>query len=290
MPVSRSTETMSLLRLYRAEIARCTRLSSQKEVSVLVARIATARTQGDHNQETISKHQLVETHLELVMALAAKHRPYLRRLSFLDLVQEGNIGLLRAVESYDYAHSTGSFTGYARVSIRHALADALFLDDSVMVSPKVFRSHCAASQRHIGDPDAFRKHLRSLQPLSLERPFITDLGERHTLLEELTNCPSATSHEQINGQRHAQVEQLLAVLTPCEQQVIRLLYGLDSTTACVPTYSGVAQALGVNDVATLRGRALSKLRALVSLPLSQQHSEIEKKRQKYQRLAMRHAR
>jgi RNA polymerase primary sigma factor len=246
-----------------------------------------AIAQGDQTQEAASKRQLTETHLELVIALAARHHRYLRHLDLPDFIQEGNIGLIRAVERYDYAHSQGHFSSYVHICIGHALADAFFTDDSVMVKKATFYRQRKAAQDRATDADAFRQQLRQLQPLSLDCPFTNDRGERRTLLEVLAFQPSAAVDEQVTEQRRAQVERLLTVLTPREQQIIRLLFGLDATVACVPTYRGVSHVLGCQSVDSLRYRALQKLRALVALPVEQQQALLEQKRQKYARLAAR---
>jgi hypothetical protein len=112
--------------------------SDQSALRTAIGPLAEAQAQHDQETERTSKYQLVETYLPLVITLAARHRPNLRCLASLDLVQEGNIGLLRAVNSYDYAHPGKSFTAYVHVVIRHALSDALLLDDGITVSPGVF--------------------------------------------------------------------------------------------------------------------------------------------------------
>jgi RNA polymerase sigma factor (sigma-70 family) len=270
-----SQDDFDSLHLYRAELAHCTHLASSEEVAALIACIAEAQVRHDRRAERTSKHQLVETYLPLVMALAARHRPNLRRLTFLDLVQEGNIGLLRAVANYDYAHPGKSFTAYVHVAIRHALADALLLDESVTVSPTVFYKQRAALQQQGAGQDAFRDHLRRLQPLSLERPFTNERGEQTTLLEQLMDLPSPFPDEQTNARPSAEVERLLAVLTPGEQQIMRLFYGLDPTVACEPGYSGVVRYFGGScTVGSLRRRALIKLRAVHSWPCLQRSSNI----------------
>jgi RNA polymerase sigma factor (sigma-70 family) len=289
-PAARASQGhLDSLHLYRAELAHCIHLTSSEEVASLIVRIAQAQAGHDQEAERTYKHQLVETYLPLVMALAARHRPHLRRLAWLDLIQEGNIGLLRAVNSYDYAHHPGKgFTTYVRVAIRHALADALFLDDGITISPDVFYKQRAAFQQQGAGQDAFRDQLRRLQPLSLERPFITERGERSTLLEQLVQLPALSPDEETPARQHALIEQWLGVLTPGEQQIIHLYYGLDPTVACEPGYSGVVRYYGGSyTVGSLRARALRKLRALVALPPKEQQRVIEQKRQKYARLAAR---
>ncbi len=264
MPLSSiPTEPFDLLALYRADVARGTRLASQEEVSALIAQIATAMARRDHAGEHACKQRLVETHLELVIALVREHYRSVRRLDLLDLIQEGNLGLIRAVNDYAYDRDFGRFTSFACVCIRHALFDGLRAADQIMVSPIVFH------QQRKRDP-GFRERLREMQPLSLNQPFVNAQGEPHTLLDELTALPALSSspHQdttQTAVQKHAQVERLLAVLTPREQQVIRLLYGLDPTVACEPTYLGVARFLGRSSINAHRSRAMRKLRALVAV-------------------------
>ena len=112
LPSSREIATEDSVRLYLREIGRIQLLKPDEEIEL--AEIL----QGD----MIAKRKLVQANLRLVVSIAKKYIG--RGLSFLDLIQEGNLGLIRASEKFD--HERGyKFSTYATWSIRQAITRAL---------------------------------------------------------------------------------------------------------------------------------------------------------------------
>src|SRR5215472_3035337 len=146
------------LQQYVTDLASIPRLSPE-ETRHLTSRMAAAR-QGilSPEQAAQAKQRLIEGHLWLAVALVKRSGARLRSLSPLDLVQQGNLGLLRACDRFDFA-SGGNFTDYASTTIHYAILDALPMENTIRLSQDLtWRNHT----------DERVEVLRALQPLSLE--------------------------------------------------------------------------------------------------------------------------
>src|SRR5260221_893358 len=145
------------LRQYVIALASIPHLSP-KETRHLTSRLAAAR-QGilSPEQAAQAKQRLIEGHLWLAVALVKRSGARLCMLSPLDLVQEGNLGLLRALDRFDFA-AGGNFTAYASTTIHYAILDALPMENTIRLSQYL-------TWRNSTDEQV--QGLRALQPLSL---------------------------------------------------------------------------------------------------------------------------
>jgi RNA polymerase sigma factor (sigma-70 family) len=244
------------LRQYVSDIAAIPRVSGE-EARHLVSHLAAAR-QGAVPVELAAhaKERLIEGHLWLVVSLVKRSPARLCTLSPLDLVQEGTLGLLRAIERFDFAQA-GNFTAYAATTIRYAILEALPMEDTISVSRDLFWRHRT---------DERVQALRALQPVSLDAAYVED-GDQ---LADVTPAPPfvlpdpATEEGQQQQAKRAQVAALLAQLSPREQQVLRLRYGLDEDDGRCHTPSAIARQLGLacSTVCHVERHALQQLRAL----------------------------
>src|SRR6266704_210302 len=227
--------SLDSLRLYLREIGRVPLLTADQEVC-LAKRI--------ERGEMAAKAQMIEANLRLVVSIA---KPYLGRgLSFLDLIQEGSLGLIRAVEKFDYRRGF-KFSTYAhwwiRQAVQRALADqARTIRIPVHMSERLNRVTYVQRQlvQVLGReprPDEIaaeleltseevRQILRMAQfPISLEKPIgenedakLGDLVE-----DELAESPFDVASVSL---RSADIEHALAALPERERQVIELRFGL----------------------------------------------------------------
>jgi RNA polymerase primary sigma factor len=261
------TDISLLLRLSREEIRRLTSL------------LAVAR-QGalSPEQAAHAKQRLIEGHLWLAVALVKRSGARLCTLSPLDLVQQGNLGLLRACERFDFASGV-SFTAYASTTIHYAILDALPMENTIRISQKL-------TWRNRSDERV--EALRALQPLSLDAMH----GEEDCAFAELLAAPllvlpdaGAEAEEGRQQAKRAQVEELLTRLTPREQQVLRLRYGLNETDRRCHAPTAIARKLGLDcsTVRNLERGALEKLRG-TKHPRDDAHAREQRRNAQHQRL------
>jgi RNA polymerase primary sigma factor len=263
--------SLDSLRLYLRAIGRVELLTAQQEVE-LAKRIE----RGD----MLAKRQMVEANLRLVVSIA---KGYLGRgLSFLDLIQEGSLGLIRAVEKFDYRRGY-KFSTYAtwwiRQAVTRAIADkARTIRIPVHMVEKLNRVAHVERQlvQKLGrepEPAEIAEELRwpvsdvrdilrvAQLPVSLEKPVgdedESELGDFVADDAVLEPFEEASEHLQKEGVRKA-----LDALPDRERQVIELRYGLSGTEPL--TLEEVGKAFGVTRerIRQIENNTLKKLKRL----------------------------
>ncbi|MFN2217854.1 MAG: RNA polymerase sigma factor RpoD [Anaerolineae bacterium] len=281
--------------LYLKEMARVPLLSLEEEVD-LAMKLTDAtearrelREDGDDPEtrerlEAIieegreAREHLIKANTRLVVSIAKKYMG--RGVPFLDLIQEGNLGLMKAVEKFDYTRGY-RFSTYAtwwiRQTITRAIADqGRTIRVPVHMSDRIRRLYKTARQleqehgrkptpEEIAtemelDPRKVRWMLKvSWRPLSLERP----VGEEEDselgsfIEDEGTPTPTQSAYQNLLREK---VEEVLSTLTPREARILRLRFGLQNGRSY--TLEEVGQKFGLTRerIRQIEGKALRRLR------------------------------
>jgi len=263
--------TTDSLQLFLKDIGKVDLLTAAQEVE-LAKRIE----RGEHR----AKQEMVEANLRLVVSIAKKYRN--QGLPFLDLIQEGTIGLVRAAEKFD--HRKGfKFSTYATWWIRQAVARALADKARTIRMPvhiveklnKIVRSERKLRAELSREPttaeiaadvelppEEVEQIRRSSQaPVSLEKP-VGDEEESefgHFLTDESEPLPEEAAEVEL---RKATLQRVLSTLSVREQRVLELRYGLNGEHPCTLDEVGRAFNVTRERIRQIENQSLKKLRAL----------------------------
>jgi RNA polymerase primary sigma factor len=283
--------------LYLKEMARVPLLTTEEEVS-LARRIERGRQaegrlaklngnggtrkraeyQGQIQDMRLAREHLIKANTRLVVSIAKKYMG--RGVPFLDLIQEGNLGLMKAVEKFDY-HRGFRFSTYAtwwiRQTITRAIADqGRTIRVPVHMSDRIRRLYKVARQleqdmgrkaspeeiAHEMETDARKVQWMmrvSWRPLSLETPVGEEEDSELGAFVEDDTTPTPTQSAYQNLLRD-KIEEVLSTLSPREARILRLRFGLHNGRSY--TLEEVGQKFGLTRerIRQIEGKALRRLR------------------------------
>ena len=283
--------------LYLKEMSRVPLLTTEEEVSLAKrierGRLADARLarlngngsakkraeyQGQIQDMRLAREHLIKANTRLVVSIAKRYMG--RGVPFLDLIQEGNLGLMKAVEKFDYKRGF-RFSTYAtwwiRQTITRAIADqGRTIRVPVHMSDRIRRLYKVARQleqdmgrkaspeeiAHEMETDARKVQWMmrvSWRPLSLETP----VGEEEDselgafVEDETTPTPTQSAYSNLLREK---IEEVLSTLSPREARILRLRFGLHNGRSY--TLEEVGQKFGLTRerIRQIEGKALRRLR------------------------------
>jgi len=254
-----------IVRRYLLEIATRRRLSSSEEY-----RLARSVRDGDAS----ARQQLIEHHLGLVVVMARRYRN--RGLPLLDLIEEGNIGLMAAIRKFD-PEMGHRFSTYAKWWVRQSIELALMTQTRVVHVPV-----------HV--TRAMRRQSKKISPVPVAEPAKLDMQRNaaNFLLHDVSDHGDATEREsgrepeavidtlpapeheqpewhlQLVGQRR-RLQQALTSLNDNERLVVRWRFGLEDDTTRTLEKIAAELKLSSERVRQIQAEALQKLRRMLAL-------------------------
>jgi len=272
IPLDLSDISSDSVQMYLREIGRVPLLTSEEEVQ-----LAKRKEKGD----LAAKQKLTEANLRLVVSIAKKYVGRSANLSLLDLIQEGNIGLFRAVEKFDYRKGY-KFSTYATWWIRQAITRALADQSRTIRIPvhmvETINKYTQATRRLVQDlgrdplPEEIAaemgievekvRHIMKIsqETVSIETP-IGDSEDDSILGDFIEDTETVMPHQSAARKLLADhVELALKDLTPREQKILKIRFGLED--GVTHTLEEVGHEFGVTRerIRQIEAKALEKIR------------------------------
>ena len=261
------------VRLYLKEIGKYPLLTTEEEIA-LAKQIA----EGTPEEQAAAKKKLSEANLRLVVSIAKRYVG--RGMQFLDLIQEGNLGLIKAVEKFDYTKGY-KFSTYATWWVRQAITRAIADQARTIRIPvhmvetinKLIRVNRQLAQELGRDPtpaeiakemgiseSKVREIIKIAQePVSLETPIGEEEDSHLGDFIEDENAP-APAEVASNAMMREQLQEVLHTLTPREEKVIRLRFGLEDGQAHTLEEVGKEFNVTRERIRQIEAKALRKIR------------------------------
>jgi RNA polymerase primary sigma factor len=271
-------EMENYLRVIRKAQRKIRRVEIESSLPAGELKSALKALKSGESKAELAKNELTRANLRLVVSIAKRYVN--RGLQFLDLIQEGNMGLMRAVEKFEYKRGY-KFSTYATWWIRQAVTRAIADQARTIRIPvhmtetlnKLMRTSNVLVQEMGREPTAeeisermsvplekVRKALKTAkEPISLDSPigedddsYLADFLEDHQVVSPIV----AAEHRDLSEQ----TRKVLATLTPREEKILRLRFGIDEKADHTLEEVGQSFVLTRERIRQIEATALRKLR------------------------------
>lgn len=265
-----SMDIEDTVRVYLKEIGSVPLLSADEEIE-----LAKKIEEGNN----YAKEKMINANLRLVVSIAKRYRG--RGLTFLDLIQEGNIGLMKAIDKFDYTKGY-KFSTYATWWVRQAITRAIADQAKTIRIPvhltetmnRIYRvqrsltlelgrepSYVEIGKKLDMAPEKIEEILRYTQdPVSMESP----VGEEEdtSLKDFVADTVNLSPAEQASRNlMREQIDEVLSMLTDREQRVIRMRFGLDDGRPRTLEEIGLEFGVTRERIRQIEAKALRRLKA-----------------------------
>ncbi|MDH5507800.1 MAG: sigma-70 family RNA polymerase sigma factor [Anaerolineae bacterium] len=297
IPDMDQSEFVDSVGLYLKEMSRVPLLSNVEEVAI-AKRIEQARTaerqlkklNGRTPEEDklvletiiedgrLAREHLIQANTRLVVSIAKKYVG--RGVPFLDLIQEGNLGLMKAVKKYDY-HRGFRFSTYATWWIRQTITRSIADQGRTIRVPvhmidriRLLYKTAHILEQRLGRPPGVEELAEAMEidtgkvqwmlrvswlPLSLESPVGDEEDSELGMFVEDQTTPSP-SDTAIHNLLSSKVEEVLATISPREARILRLRFGLENGRSYTLEEVGEKFGLTRERIRQIEGKALRRLR------------------------------
>lgn len=261
-----------ILQMYLKDVGKI-RLLNQREEKQLGKEIK----EGEERKAAIAKRKLVQANLRLVVSIAKKYIG--QGVLFMDLVQEGSLGLIKAAEKFDYTKNF-KFSTYATWWIKQTIMRAIannsktiripvHMADKIRKYKKTFSTLSFELGREPNDKEIAEKMQLSLknistikksiikEPISLETPVTEDLCIGDYIEDKSYNSPDTQAR---NNAIKGSVSSLLSTLNERERKIINCRFGINGATPMTLEQLGRTMGYSKERIRQLEDAALTKIR------------------------------